>query len=125
MKIIKRIIKNVLRIMLEFLAITKLNRLGKLNIPAAEKIARAINDTLTNHLSPEEKKWVDRIEELRGTLEHSSMEISIVDYGAGSPNISRTNEEKDKGVLVPTTIGKACKASKPYFWALFLSKVVK
>lgn len=125
MKVIKRIIKKLIRIVLGFLAINKLNRLRKLNIPAGEKIARAIDETLNNHLCPEEQKWVDKIEELRERLRKSSKEISVTDYGAGSSNISRTEEERDKGVVALSTIGKACKASKPYFWALLLSKFVK
>jgi len=125
MKIIKKIVKKMLRIMLGFLSISKLNRLRKLNIPAAEKIAKAMDETLNNHLSSEEKKWVDKIEELRKRLINSSMAISVTDYGAGSSNIRRTEEGSDKGVVALTTIGKACKASKPYFWALFLSKLVK
>lgn len=125
MKVIKRIIKKLIRIVLGFLSINKLNRLLKLNIPAAEKIARAMDETLNNHLSPEESEWVDKIEELRKRLINSSMAISVTDYGAGSSNISCTEEESDKGVVVMSTIGKACEASKHYFWALFLSKLVK
>jgi precorrin-6B methylase 2 len=125
MRIIKKIVKKMLRIMLGFLSISKLNRLRKLNIPVAEKIARAMDETLNNHLSPEEEKWVDKIEELRKRLINSSMTISITDYGAGSSNIRRTEKESDKGVVALTTIGKVCKASKPYFWALFLSKLVR
>ncbi len=96
-----------------------------INIPAVTQIANAIGDAFNDRLSPEEKEWVDRIEELRSVLSADLTEISFKDYGAGSPNLTRTEKEMDDGVVTTTTVSNVCNASKPRFWSLVLFKLIR
>lgn len=93
---------------------------------AAGLLADALDDTLHNRLSSEERGWVDKIEALRENLNSSSSEISVVDYGAGAPTLERTEEEMYRGTIKTLTIGNVCQAtSRSYFWALLLFKLIK
>ena len=104
----------------------KLSQLRNIKKPKADKIVNAIHDALKNNLEPEEKKWVDRIEEKRRVLNSSSTKISITDFGAGKPNIARAEAEMYQGVNRDTTVGETCRiASKPYFWSLLLFKLIR
>jgi predicted O-methyltransferase YrrM len=120
--IFKPIVTSAYRYQAEF----KLSQLRNIKKPAAEKVANALFDALKNSLDPEEKKWVDRIEEKRKMLNSSITEISITDFGAGKANLDRTEDEMYRGVVTETTVGEACRiASKPYFWSLFLFKLIR
>ena len=86
----------------------------------------ALRETLQDDVTPDEKKWIDKIESLREELNSSTTKISIVDYGAGEASLSLTNEEKDRGRVVTRTIGEfSGGASKPYFWSLLLFKLIR
>jgi len=121
----KSIVKAVLKKLTIYVAKIKLNQLGNIQNPAADKIANAINDTLINKLTPEEKELVERIEKKRSELNNSLMEITITDYGAGSPNKKRNKDQMYEGVVTTTTVSNACKASKSYFWSLVLFKLIR
>ena len=89
-------------------------------------LANAITKVLKNAATPEDKVWIDRIESLRGELNSSTAEISIVDYGAGTPDIDLTDEAKRRGRVVTRVIGDVCRRdSKPYFWSFLLFKLVR
>lgn len=102
-----------------------LGQLRSLNMPAMDKIANAIADALNENLTSEEKVWIDQIEALRGVLSADLTEITITDYGAGSPKSNRTKEEMYDGVATTTNISECCRASKPHFWALVLFKLIR
>jgi predicted O-methyltransferase YrrM len=125
MNLIKSILKNVLKIWLGYKARMKLRKLRNITNPAFHKVANAVNDALKNILTSEEKVWVERIEEVRSALNASSMEISVTDYGAGKPNLTRTKEDMYQGLITTMTVSSACKASKSFFWALVLFKLVR
>lgn len=125
MKLLKLIIKNILSKLAKTLAMIKVRQLRTVDNPAVQKIANAIDGALNNQLDPEEKIWVDRIEEIRNSLSATSTEITIIDYGAGSPSLNRTEEEMYQGVTRTTSVSNVCKASKPYFWALVLLKLIR
>jgi len=134
MNLTKSIVKSVLRRLVgyrakklrQLRAMKKLRQLRAINNPTADKIANAIHDALKNNLDPEEKKWVDRIEGKRRVLNSSSTRISITDFGAGKPNLARTEDEMYQGVTRDTTVGETCRiASKPYFWSLLLFKLIR
>lgn len=120
--IIKPIVKKIYRRQAGF----KLSQLRNIKNPTVDKIENAIYDALNDNLDPEEKKWIDRIEEKRRALNRSSIKISITDFGAGSPNHIRAEDEMYQGVVTNTTVGEVCQnASKPYFWSLLLFKLVR
>ena len=103
----------------------KLSQLRNVKNLVVDKVANALDDTLNNNLTSEEILWVDKIEETRRRFKDSSTEISITDYGAGTPNIKRNKEEMYHGTVSTITISRACEASEPYFWSLFLFKLVR
>ena len=125
MHLLKLIVKSFLRRLARFQAQKKLQQLRSINIPAANKIANAIDDALNDNLSSEEQVWIDRIEKLRSILSANLTEITVTDYGAGSPNLNRTKKEMYDGVVTTTNVSNVCKASKPYFWVLVLFKLIR
>ena len=126
MSIMKSIIKPIATKAYKYLAYIKISQLRSTKKPAAAKLANAIYNTLKNNLDPEEKKWVEKIEEKRKMLNSSSTKISITDFGAGKSSSARTEDETYQGVTKETTVGEMCQAaSKPYFWSLLLFKLVR
>jgi cephalosporin hydroxylase len=120
----KGIVKAVLRGFVRYQGSRKLQQLRDLHNAAGDKIADAISASLKNNLTPDEKNYVDAIEALRKSLNSSSQEIKVTDYGAGSPSDNLTQEEMRRGLTKTITVSEACSYSKPYFWALMLSKLV-
>jgi predicted O-methyltransferase YrrM len=93
---------------------------------ALKSLANVLDAVMQNRYSYEEKDWIEKIEMLRNSLNTSSIEISITDYGAGSPDINLTAEEMSQGIVVARTIGEVCQsASKPYKWDFLLFKLVR
>jgi predicted O-methyltransferase YrrM len=125
MNLLKSVAKNILRKIALVQAHKKVEQLRTVNMPAANKIANAIDGALNDNLSAEEKEWVDRIEELRNVLSSDSTKITLMDYGAGSPELNRTDKEMYNGVVTTKTVSNACSASKPRFWALVLFKLIR
>jgi predicted O-methyltransferase YrrM len=76
-------------------------------------------------MSAEELELINLIEARRSFLLRSNQEISVIDYGAGTPNSKRTNGQMDKGVVSTAPISDICKASKSRFWASILFKLVR
>ena len=125
MHLLKLTAKSALGRLIRFQARKKLQKLRSINIPAAHKIANAIDDALNDNLHYEEKVWIDRIEELRSVLRANLTEITVMDYGAGSPKDNRKQEEMYNGVAATMNVSNACKTSKPRFWALVLFKLIR
>lgn len=89
-------------------------------------LARALRGALDDRLSGEEQRWVDQIERLRAELDGCAEEISMTDYGAGGSEEARTEAEMEQGKVVMRKVGDLSRcASKPYFWALVLFKLVR
>jgi len=126
MSTIKSINKSIVKKVYRYQAEIKLSQLRNIKKPTAEKIANAIRDTLKNDLDPDEKKWIDKIEEKRNALNSSTTKISITDFGARNQNLALSKDEMYQGVTKDTTIGETCQnASKPYFWLLLLFKLIR
>jgi predicted O-methyltransferase YrrM len=121
----KRILKTLLRPIIRQRARQQLEQLRDCGVPAAAKIAKAVDEAVTMQLSGEEKPWVDRIERLRQTLSLSQDKLSIVDFGAGAGQQGYNSQQMQEGVMQTKTVGEACRASKPPFWSLLLFKLVR
>ena len=94
--------------------------------PASRLLGEALQETLQNQITSQEKAWVDRIEALRKELSVSTTPVAFVDYGAGRPSLKLTAESMYSGRGVTRTIGDVCRgSSKPYFWSLLLFKLVR
>ena len=85
----------------------------------------ALRETLDNVISEEEQELVSLIEQRRTSLLGSEKKIPVIDFGAGSQNSNRTEEEMKKGVQSMAFVSKICGASKPAFWAMFLFKLIR
>lgn len=89
-------------------------------------LASTLRAVLKSSVSMEEKAYIDRIESQRNELNASSTEISITDYGAGSPGLNLTVEEIHQGRVVTKSVGEVCQhASQPYKWAFLLFELVR
>lgn len=94
--------------------------------PVSKGLARAISATLADDADAEERRWVDQIEELRRRLTSSNEELTLVDFGAVSPEEDLSEVEMARGVEVTRTVGEICRsASKPPRWAFLLFKLVR
>ncbi len=85
----------------------------------------ALSESLANSLSPEERTMVESIEKRRSSLLGSSMEIDVIDYGAGTRKSKRTAEEMERGVASTAQVSQICRASKPARWAIILFKLIR
>lgn len=105
----RKILRRLKTVALILKARREISRLyGEPNI-SSRAVACALKDTIANKIAPEEKSWIDRIESLRKELNSSSTEISVVDYGAGSPDAKLTEEEMYEGRIGTRTIGDVCR----------------
>ena len=125
-KYIKQSAKSPLNILLKLNAYRKISHLYDNNYEILNLLSTALEETLKNNVTPDEKVWVDKIEHLRKELNSSSSSISIADYGAGIPSLSLTDKEMYNGKIITKIVGELCKdSSKPYFWSLLLFKLIR
>lgn len=109
--------------MLAKIAVFRLSRSGDRD---SIILANILKITLKNDLIPEEKVWIDKIEQLRENLNASTTEISLVDYGAGKSDEHRTQQDMYTGKTVTTTVGEVCRSgSKSPFWSFLLFNLVR
>lgn len=94
--------------------------------PEGRRLLGVVAAALADRRLPEERAWFARIEAMRAGLNASATPIELVDYGAGGPNDTRSEEEMRRGKRVASTVGAVCRlASKPPFWAQVLFGVVR
>lgn len=103
----------------------KANQMDKDNDVLISKIGKIIIETIEHNVSEQEKQWVDKIEELRRSLNRNNNEIVITDFGAGDPDSNRSESEMHIGKVNSSTISEINQASKPPFWALILFKLIR
>jgi len=103
----------------------KLKKLLSLNNPLANKVERAIDSLINNHLDPDEKLWIEKIELIRDKLNNSSKIITLLDYGARESNKKLTEKQMQEGELYTTSVSNVCEYSKSRFWALLLFNLVR
>ena len=92
---------------------------------SSTKIKQAIRETIHHRISPDEKAWITRIEQIRQQFTDNPTPITIRDFGAGDPNSRRSDEEMTKGTISTTTYGDICLGSKPALWAFLLFKLIR
>jgi len=88
-------------------------------------LLHALRKTLDNQSSPQEQQWLSRISTLHHTLERSDEEIEFMDFGAGSPDSNRSDDEMSRGVRVRSTVAQCARASKDDFWGKLLFMLVR
>lgn len=94
--------------------------------PVACRLLDVVARTLRDDFTAEERAWFSRVEAMRTALSASSEPIELVDYGAGTPDATRTAEEMRRGVAYASSVGEICRrASKAPFWAKLLFALVR
>jgi len=104
---------------------TEIAKLKSNESTTIKAIAEGLSEVLESSFSREEQTLFDSIEKRRSSLLGSTREIGIVDFGAGSPDSNREDEEMDRGVESTAQVAKICRASKPAFWAVILFKLIR
>jgi predicted O-methyltransferase YrrM len=102
-----------------------LNRLKSHEQEKIRAIGEALHESLIADKSLEEAKWIEVIERRRNELRYSNDVIEVADFGAGSHNSTRTQEEMKRGVLFKAKVSKIINASKSPFWAHVLFKLTR
>jgi predicted O-methyltransferase YrrM len=124
-KIAKAIIQRAFRNVRAWKARLTIDKLISHESPKLNAIGHALRETLDNVTSQEEQRLVSLIENRRLSLLKSDASIAVIDYGAGSRDSNRTEEEMRIGVQSTASVSKICGGSKPAFWALFLFKLIR
>ncbi|HEU0302323.1 MAG TPA: class I SAM-dependent methyltransferase [Longimicrobium sp.] len=89
-------------------------------------LLRAVEAALRGDASAEERAWMERIERLRRRLLAIDLPLTLVDYGAGAPELALSAEEMYAGRAVTRTLAEVCRGgSKPPFWAGVLFHLVR
>lgn len=89
------------------------------------RIATVIVETISGTLTDEEKQAISKIEDLRYVLGKDKTKILVNDFGAGDPNLRRTEQEMLNGIINTKSLSEIVKASKPSLWASMLFKLVR
>ena len=119
-------IRRLYRIALAQKARRRISSLYRERNEALKLVANALREALENTSTPDEEVWIERIESLRKKLNASATEITVTDYGAGSPDFELTDEEMYQGRILTRTIGDVCRsASTPHFRSLLLFKLIR
>ena len=118
----RRLVPRPLVHQLQYLSFIATTRAMFLPIP----LSTAVNATGYRRASVEERAAIERIEELRKCLLTSKEQLKVLDYGAGSSDVARTEKQMNQGVLSETDVGDVClKASKPPVWTRLLFEIVR
>jgi predicted O-methyltransferase YrrM len=126
MEKLKESARRLYRFVLILRAHNQLSRLSNEADVASKQLAEALRETFRNTNASEERAWIQRIEALRAELNSTTTEISITDYGAGSPECTLTGDEMYQGRATTTTVGEVTRvSSKSYLWTLLLFKLVR
>jgi predicted O-methyltransferase YrrM len=126
MKLLREILKKPRKAYGSFQARRRISNACDEITAVSEPLAKAFRAMLDPRTSEEEEAWIANIESLRDKRSTSVEEISVVDYGAVSSELSLTEAEMHRGQVVSRTVGDICRtASKPSFWAFLLFKLVR
>lgn len=94
------------------------------NNPVLAKIGQGLYEGLYGDTVKTTRAQLAPIEARRRALLQTHETIDVIDYGAGSSNEQRTEEQMKQGVHKRAAISNICKASKPERWAAILHHVV-
>lgn len=90
------------------------------------RIAACLEAAEQKQMGQKEKQRIELIEGLRAEVNASNRRVQRTDYGAGTPDSKRTQEEMQAGLLVTQTLGDFTRiSSKSPFWCLFLFKLIR
>ena len=126
MKNIKRIKRKIYSLFYQkFKNKSNLRLMRKVNDPSLEIVRNAIISIIENRLNDNELIWIEKIENLRNSLNASTTEIEFIDYGAGSPDVKLTSDEMYEGRSSTEVISNLYHGSIPSKWGLLLLKIIE
>lgn len=88
-------------------------------------LRRALERTAAAQASPQERQWLEAVAELRVRMDACDEPIEVLDFGAGSPQSRRPEEEMARGVPVRMSVAECSRASKDDLWGLLLFMLVR
>jgi predicted O-methyltransferase YrrM len=90
------------------------------------RIAACLEAAKQKQMTQDEKHRAEPIERLRAEMNALTRRFQRTDYGAGTQDSRRTQEEMQAGVRVTQTLGDFTRiSSKSPFWCLFLFKLIR
>lgn len=91
-----------------------------------KSVSNALRVISHGRLTAEEGVWIESIESSRSELDGSVRQITVVDYGAGSPTLQIRAEVMNEGRIFKTTVGEICRtASITKKWGKILLLLVR
>jgi predicted O-methyltransferase YrrM len=124
-RILKRALRLPVRIVRRHAAKSALAELTSHPDARLKAIGIALQESLAQSLSAQEREAIARIEQRRSFLLDSDASISVIDFGAGSSSSNRTRVEMEKGVPLVIPVADTAAASKSKFWATILFKFIR
>ena len=116
---------KIVLFLLNLLTISKLKKINSDKNKTLFGIKKALQETLKNNYFTSEILLIEKIENIRAEMLASSLEIDVIDFGAGSSDVSLTKDEMERGIRKTKLVCDAAKVSKNRFWASFLFKLVR
>ena len=83
------------------------------------------NDLREDYLTPAERSQIDRIDRRRDELQTGGTTISYRDFGAGTPDAPRTEQQRTDGVAGQRRVCDLAEASVPRAWGLVLFRLIR
>lgn len=93
--------------------------------PTIAAIGRALREAGAGQLDAGERRRIQAIEDRRQLLLQSSVNVTFLDYGAGSPGSGRTEAQMREGMATTLPVSRICLSSKSPVWALLLFKMIR
>lgn len=121
----KSVARAALRTFRVWRARSAIDEIARAESPSVAAIGRGLQQALAAHSTRTEAPILERIEDRRGALLHSTEVIPVIDYGAGSAGSQRSAEEMRYGVESTAQVSRVAGASKPPFWALMLFTLIR
>jgi predicted O-methyltransferase YrrM len=90
-------------------------------------LADILSDVERNRHSYEEQCWLEKIETLRKRLLYSPVKVTVIDYGAVSPDSNLTREETYNGIIEQSSVGDIYRnsVSSSRKWAYLLFRIIR
>jgi predicted O-methyltransferase YrrM len=123
---IRRWAKSLLRVVLKSSTERAVSSLCRDADGVVKLLGIALEETLHNQFSLEEKTWVDSVESLRHELSSSSARISIDNFGAVEPGLRLSEDSMYTGRRDTRSVGEVCRDdSMPSWGCLLLFKLIR
>lgn len=104
---------------------SEFKKMEKIEDYLLDSVKHALGSVINRELSLEELKWIEKIENLKKRLRDSSVEIEVINFGAGSPDSELTKDEMFKGRVSKETVSQISHASVPFKYGLLLFKIIR